>query len=192
MKDLPEIINFGDRLKEKLAGVIRAENLVILSLSERAIPISEYLSRATDSPHLLFPVKKLTTPGVPKFSIAAITLDKEYWINDDLKLALGISDKKMSDCLSMLSKEATEIAEHHNQTIEPDSLNNKNIVLVDHRMTTGAGVMAAVKSMRQREVRSISVAVPFCNQESIQLVSRYVNRSVYLEKLSFYASFSAA
>ncbi|MBD3679068.1 MAG: phosphoribosyltransferase [Rhodobacteraceae bacterium] len=173
----------GRLLAEQVARLGLADP-VVLALPRGglpvAMPVAEKLGASLD---VVF-VRKIGMPGNPELAAGAVVNGAEpiTVFNEGLLRMSGLTH---ADFEGAIETKLGEIAERRRLYLEgrpAEPLEGHDVVVVDDGIATGATVKAALKALRLRAPRSITLAVPVAPPETLGELSSLVDHTVCLER----------
>src|SRR5438128_166939 len=149
----------GRHLAARLRYVANPD-AVVLALPRGGVPVAFEVARALRAPLDIFLVRKLGVPGHEELAMGAIATGGVRVLNEDVVLALQISDDLLD---AIAAKEQVEL-ERRERAYRGDRLppevRGRTVILVDDGLATGSTMRAAVAALRQQRPARIVVAVP--------------------------------
>lgn len=178
----------GRKLCPKLKKFLNKKDCVVVGLTRGGIVTAKKVSSLLNLPLKALVVKKIGAPQNPELAIGAtVSLKDTYW---DIKLSKSFNltkEERQALALQKLRevKKLQKILKIKNKA--PD-FKNKNIILVDDGVATGASVIAAAKYLKRVKVKSIILATPVIAADTLVNIKKYFDTVVYLqERKDFYA-----
>jgi len=157
-------------------------NPIILGLPRGGVPVAYEVALAMNAPLDTITVRKLGAPMQPELAIGAIASGGVRVLNDELIASLPGLDESTID--EIAEREMRELA-HREQLYRGKrpypELRDRDVVLVDDGMATGATMRAAAEAVLSREPSKVVVAVPTASKEAVRLVDKEVDAVVCLE-----------
>lgn len=163
----------GRLLGAKLAGYEWTDPIV-LGLARGGVPVAAGVASALRAPLDVVVARKIGAPDQPELAVGAVTADGAYLYDDDMLDTLGLSRSAMED------RRAAEIAEARRRqdayrVSERLELHGRDAILVDDGLATGLTALAAVRSVRGLDPRSITVAVPVASPPAVHRVAAFAD-----------------
>lgn len=171
----------GQKLAEKLKGLKRVKNLIVLAIPRGGLIVGKHLSQKLNCPLDIIVTKKIGAPNNPELAIGAVGSMGEVIINEELASQVGADKqylkKEIADCQGEVKR---RIKEYRGEKPFP-SLKDKLVIITDDGVATGATMEAAVEVVRQQEPKKLLVAVPVITQDSLKKLLAKADEVVYLE-----------
>ena len=143
---------------------------VVLGLARGGVPIAAEVASALRKPCDVLVVRKLGVPSQPEFAFGALAENEAVFVDSATVDAVGLSPQMID---AVVRREASEL-QRRVRTYRGDrpliDVRDRQVVLVDDGLATGATMRAAVQLMKQRGATSIAVAVPVGAPESVELL----------------------
>lgn len=178
----------GKLLVAALEFTRKFKNPIVLALPRGGVPVAYEIATAYAIPLDVYIVRKLGVPGYDELAMGAIAMDGTIFMNDEVLPKLNISPLLIE---SVIKKEKIEMARRlkkYRRNMPNLNLHNKNIILVDDGVATGATMLAVIKAIRKANPESITVAVPVASISAYdQLKNEADNLICLLEPENFYA-----
>jgi predicted phosphoribosyltransferase len=171
----------------KLAELIKARlpplgsGVVVLGLPRGGVPVAYEVARELHAPLDVFIVRKLGTPGNPELAMGAIASGEIRVLNHDLIRHLGISDAQIERATRAEEVELQRREAAYRDGRPFPDLEGTTVLLIDDGLATGATMRAAVEALRQREPKSIMVAVPVAAAETCAEIGAAVEAIICAE-----------
>lgn len=178
----------GKALAEQVSSIGLKDPLV-LGLPRGGLPVAREVATALDAPLDVLVVRKLGAPFQPELAVGAIASGGLRVLNEELVGTItGMDESVLED---IVNRETAEL-ERRERLYRGDrpfpSLEDRNVVLVDDGMATGATMRAAVEAVRSLRPASVIVAVPTGSKSAIRQVEELADKVICLEApADFYA-----
>lgn len=154
-------------LAEKLAGFSNRPEVVVLGLPRGGVPVAFEVARRLQATLDVFMVRKLGVPGHEELAMGAIASGDICFLNDSVIRSLEISPEVVNRAIT---RERHELKEHERvfRPGHPVELRDREIILVDDGLATGASMRAAVMAARERHPARVIVAAPVAARDTCQ------------------------
>lgn len=145
--------------------------------------VADYLKLPLD----IIVVKKIGAPGNPELAIGAAGPKGVVYWDENLCQRFGISERIKSQELGIKNKEREE-REKRLRGEKPYDIKDKNIILVDDGVATGATVLAAGKFFKEEKAKKAILAIPVIPRDTLFNIKEYFDRIIVLSiEENFYA-----
>ena len=169
----------------RLAKVVAACNLdrpVVLALPRGGVPVAAEVALVLQAPLDLLIARKIGVPGQPELAMGAVAegLSPEIVRNDTIIDLAGISEDEFD---AVLGHELAEIERRHDRYIGARPRVNPaacDVVLIDDGIATGATIKAALRQVRARGPRSVTLAVPVAPPAAVAALRAEADRLICL------------
>lgn len=192
---------FADRADaaQQLARALspyRGQRPLVLAIPRGAVPMAAVLARELEGDLDLVLVRKLHAPGAPEFAIGAV--DESGWTYlTPHASAVGAHPGYVAEQKALEMEELQRRRDLYTPGRPRIDAAGRIVIVVDDGLATGATMIAALHSVRQRGPRRLVCAVPVGSPESVRAVQEHADEVVCLETprrfaavSQFYRSFS--
>lgn len=162
---------------------------LILGLPPGGVPVAYEIAVALGAPLDVLLVRKLGAPLQPELAIGAIASGGIRVLDEELvKRNHGLEDSALENIVARETQELERRERKYRGDRPFPRLANRNVVLVDDGMATGATMRAAAESVRAEDPSELLVAVPTGSEGAVGSVAHLVDRVICLETpAEFYA-----
>lgn len=167
----------AERLKSR-----QLEAPIVLALPRGGVPVADEIAEALRAPLDLIIVRKVGLPYQPELAIAAV-IDGDHpqiVVNDDVAAAAGIARDQIEHLAKPEIQELERRREAYMRGRPPLDLRDRDVVVVDDGIATGASIRAAILGMRRRSPRRLILAVPIAAKDTIGELRNLVDDVVCL------------
>jgi putative phosphoribosyl transferase len=185
MRRFPDRREAGRALAARLAG-LQLPDPVVLALPRGGVPVAAEVARALNAPLDLLLVRKIGVPWQQELAVAAIVDgdDPQLVIDEEVRRQSGVSDAYINDEAKEKLREIERRRALYLQGRAPVAVENRTAIVVDDGIATGTTVRAALKALRRRKPAALVLAVPVAPPETVEALTREVDRIVCLEQPS--------
>ena len=188
---------FKDRIEagKKLAQEIKKlkdENIIIdpvvIALPKGGVPVAAEVAKELNAPLDIFFVKKIPAPDNEELAIGSVSESGLVFVNKEIVEKLGVDESYIQQTAT---EKLQEIArEREKYKVEPQILEDRDVILVDDGIATGASMYLAAQSIVRDKPRKIVIAAPVAPRdaaitEMLRSVSHYL---IILEQPEFFMS----
>lgn len=163
---------------EKLKG--RA-NVVILAIPRGGVVVGYEMAKFLQVLLDVIVVRKIGAPGNPEFAVGAVGERGEIVINPDVSEIYTPSSPYIVEEAERQKKEIVKRLQAFAEFRPKLDLKDKEVVLVDDGIATGATMLAAIRVVRESKPRKIVLAVPVAPAASLRDLKREVDELICLE-----------
>ncbi len=170
----------GNRLAEKLAHY-HGQNPLILAVPRGGVAVAEPILEKIGGELDLIITRKIGAPHQRELAIGAVTGDGYAMLNDELISRLGIFPDYVRKARD---KEVEEIARrlrlYRGDRPEP-KYEGRPVILVDDGVATGYTLLAALRSLQEKKLEKLVLAVPVGPPETFRKLEKEVDELIFLE-----------
>jgi len=153
-----------------LAGLLQRyagdPSVLVLALPRGGVPVAFEIAQALGAPLDVFLVRKLGVPGYEELAMGAIASGGVRVLNSEVVRKLNISPRTIDE----VEREELAELERREQLYRggrpPITVANRNVILVDDGLATGASMRAAVQALHQMKPASVITAVPVGSRDT--------------------------
>lgn len=168
----------GQILVEELAKYAEDRDVVVLGLPRGGVVVAYEVAKAFDAPLDVFLVRKLGVPGHEELAAGAIASGGVRVLNDDVVRGAGLSEARLDEIaareLAVLERREQLYRGHSS----PAELKNKQVIVIDDGLATGATMRTAVQALRRLGPARVIVAVPTAPVETCGMLAREADEVV--------------
>jgi len=162
-------IEAGKNLAKKLK-ILKDEgkinNMVVVALPRGGIPVALEIAKELNALVDILFVKKIPSPIDEELAIGSVSENGIVYVNKDFVERLGVSENYIQE--KGIEKIQEMARERQKYNLEPIMLEEKDVIIVDDGIATGASMYLAAQSIARDLPRSIIIAAPVApNDESI-------------------------
>ncbi len=154
----------------QLAALLRKRGLqggVVLGIPRGGMPVVAEVARALGAELGVVVARKLRAPYQPELAVGAVTADGGLWVNEQLAADVGADAKYLAEEQERQVGEACRREEEFNGGRRP-VVEGRTVIIVDDGIATGATAIAAVRAMRTRGARKVTLAIPVGPPDAVQ------------------------
>lgn len=166
----------GNQLAEKLT-INQPENSVVLALPRGGIPLAIEISKRHSIPFDVVHAKKIVHPLQTEFAIGAIAEKGEPILNTEVDVEQTWIDQEVH----RVREEIARRRDLYDTFLEQESLDKKEIILVDDGIATGMTMFAAIEAVKNQQPNKITVAVPIIPEDTYNHLKTLVDDIIYIE-----------
>jgi len=170
----------GRRLAAALAFLKGRRDLLVLAVPRGGVVVGAEVARALQAPLDVIIARKIGAPGNPELAIGAVAADGTTVLDEGLIGQLGVSAGYIESTTERERLEIERRLQAYRGDRPPPEVAGKTVVLTDDGVATGATTLAAIRSLRRHGPRSLILAVPVGPPDTINMLSREVDRAVVL------------
>jgi predicted phosphoribosyltransferase len=163
MSEEPRFADRSDAARQLAAQLrfVRGTRPVVAAIPRGGVPMGAVLAEALDADLDVVLVHKVTLPADPEYAVAAVDEAGVVTRYD----GVGLSD----DALAALARPWVTVLRQRRQAYgqlrPPVDLHGRVVLVVDDGLATGATMLAALRSVRQRGAARVVAVVPVASAE---------------------------
>lgn len=163
----------GVKLAQKLENLI-TENTIILAIPRGGVNIGYEISKKYNVPLDVVIVKKIGHPRNPEYAIGAVSVDSNF-INPQ---HVNISENYIRSQIMEKQNEASERYEELRGDKPPLNLKDKQVIIVDDGVATGATMKMAVRVVKNKNPEKVIVAIPVAPPSAVDSLKEVADEVV--------------
>ena len=172
-------VDAGKRLAEALAD-FHGKNAVVLAIPRGGVVVGYEIAAALVLPLDVIVPHKLGAPDNPELAIGAVAEDGSMVLDDNLVAYMGVSKGYIDEESERQRQEITRRMTLYREGGPAAEVKGKQVIIVDDGIATGSTVKAALKSVKSRGAKNVTVAVPVGPPNTIQELRSMADRVVCL------------
>jgi putative phosphoribosyl transferase len=153
---------------------------VVLGLPRGGVVPAAEIALALDLPLDVLISRKLHAPDNPEFAIGAIAEGGEPYLNDESVALTGATPEHVAAEIREQRAETAHRQARFRGGRELTLPERPTVILVDDGVATGATVIAAIRTLRQRAIERLVLAIPVAPPETAAALKRMVDELVVL------------
>lgn len=178
----------GQVLAKELMQYADRDDVLVLALPRGGVPVAFEIAQALHVPLDVFIVRKLGVPGHSELAMGAIATGDTTVFNEEIVEDLGISQQQIAMVMEEEKRELQRRELKYRGNHPAPAIQNKQIILVDDGIATGATMRAAIKAIRSFSPEKIIVAVPVADRKLCENMEPLVDELICpLRPSQFYA-----
>ncbi len=175
----------GQLLSEVLKEFKGKIDTVVIGIPRGGVVVAYEVANRLGLPLDVVIVKKLGYPGNPELALGA-TSESTYYLNEDL--SRSVSKEYIEEEVKIKQAEAHERVRELRGLRKAIDLKNKNVILIDDGIATGASMRMAIMVTRELKPAEIIVATPVAPPDTVKSLSNSADKVVALKQpVLFYA-----
>ncbi len=173
----------ADAVADLIARQPGMDDPVLLALPRGGVPVALEVARRLGAPLDLVMVRKIGVPWQPELAAAAVVDGDapQLVVNRDIVASVRLSEEDLKRIEAGELAEIERRREVYLQGRPRVPVEGRDAIVIDDGVATGATTRAAIKGVRQRGPRSLTLAVPVAPPEAVDLLAPEVDHLVCLE-----------
>lgn len=174
-------VQAGLLLAAKLLLFKSKKNTIVLGIPRGGVVTAKIISQKLHLPLDIIVVRKIGAPFQEELAIGAVGPEGVLVLDSKLISELRVEKDYIDAKTKEKSDEVVERLVKFRGEKKSLNLKNKEVILVDDGIATGATIEAAVKYLRKKSVRKIILAVPVAPKDTLRKFRRLVEKIVVLK-----------
>jgi predicted phosphoribosyltransferase len=170
----------GQLLSKKLFEYKDGEDVYLVSIPAGGVPVAYIISKTLNISLDIAITRKLHVPWNKEAGFGAISWNGIMYLNEPLIAALRLTKEDIERCVT---KEKV-IIKNRLKKFKGDKpfpkLEGKRVIVVDDGLASGFSMLTTVKSIKQKSVKEVVVAVPTAPVSAINLIKTQVDKIICL------------
>jgi putative phosphoribosyl transferase len=150
----------GIKLTQALSKYKDQKGVIVLGLPRGGIPVAYEVAKGLNADMDVFVVRKVGAPYNEEFAIGAVAQDGGVYLDRETIKMLRIPDEVVKKIVDKKLKEVNERVKRFTGGFSHPEIKGKTFILVDDGVATGATMKAAIEVLRQKQPKSLVVAIP--------------------------------
>ncbi len=176
--------SFADRVEagKKLASELKrySGNAVVLAIPRGGVVVGYEIAHELHVPMDIIVPRKIGAPQNPELAIGAVTEDGTIILDQQLIEYLRVSESYIREETQRQQLEIKRRLTFYRKNITFPNLKDRNVIIVDDGIATGATIQAALSSIRKKNPKSVVIAVPVAPPSTINALKRQADHVVCL------------
>ena len=186
MKTFSNRIEAGKKLATALDKI--GKSAIVLAVPRGGVVVGFEVAKAFNVPLDVVIARKIGAPDNPELAIGAVAEDGTTILDDRLVKMLQVSEDYIRQEVERQKTEIQRRLLRYRGNVPYPSLSNREVLVVDDGVATGATLKAALMSIRKKGSKSVTVAVPVGPPHTIHELKKLADRVVCLQMQEpFYA-----
>jgi putative phosphoribosyl transferase len=159
VKPFVDRVDAGRRLASALKDLVD-KDAVVLAIPRGGVVVGYEVAKALDLPLDIIIPRKIGAPGNPELAIGAMTEDGTMLLDVLIVEHLRVSEEYIQLESEAQKREIQRRLTLYRGAVPYPILENRSVIIVDDGIATGSTMKAALASVRNREARSVTIAIP--------------------------------
>ncbi len=173
-------IEAGRLLAARMTAWRSGDPALVLALPRGGVPVGFEVTQAIGAELDLMVVRKLGAPLNPELAMGAIASGGVRVLNPDVIEGLHIPAADLERVAARETRELERRERAYRGAREAPRIADRNVILVDDGVATGATMRAAIAALRVRRPRRIVVAVPVAPPDTVAVLRQEADEVICL------------
>ena len=178
MNLLRDRVEAGKQLAQALKTA--SENAIVLAVPRGGVVVGYEVAKALGVPLDVIVTKKIGAPDNPELAIGAVAEDGTFILDEDLARRLFVPKEYISEEVERMRQEIQRRLVRYRGDVPYPSLKNREVIVVDDGVATGSTLKAALRLLRNKGAKTVTVAVPVGPPDTIRELEKLADRVVCL------------
>jgi putative phosphoribosyl transferase len=172
-------VEAGKQLAQALKTA--SENAIVLAVPRGGVVVGYEVARALGVPLDVIVTKKIGAPDNPELAIGAVAEDGTFILDEDLVERLGVSREYIKAEVERQRQEIQRRLVRYRGDVPYPSLKNREVIVVDDGVATGSTLKAALRLVRNKGAKTVTVAIPVGPADTIRELEKLADRVICLQ-----------
>ncbi len=155
---------------------------IVLGLPRGGIPVAFEVAVALGAALDVLVVRKLGAPFQPELALGAIASGDIRVLNEEFLGEIpGVDETVIEDIVAAETRELQRRESLYRGDRPYPELRERNVIVVDDGMATGATMRAAAEAVRSRDPARLLIAVPTASVQALRSVEKTVDEVICLD-----------
>ena len=178
MSLLKNRVEAGKQLAQALKTA--SENAIVLAVPRGGIVVGYEVAKSLGIPLDVIVTKKIGAPNNPELAIGAVAEDGTFILDEDLARRLYVPKEYISEEVEKMRQEIQRRLFRYRGNVPYPSLKGLEVIVVDDGVATGSTLKAALRLLRHKGAKTVTVAVPVGPPDTIRELEKLADRVVVL------------
>ena len=179
MSLLKNRVESGKQLAQALKT--SSENAIVLAVPRGGVVVGYEVAKSLGIPLDVIVTKKIGAPDNPELAIGAVAEDGTFILDEDLARRLYVPKEYISEEVERMRQEIQRRLVRYRGNVPYPSLKGREVIVVDDGVATGSTLKAALRLLRHKGAKTVTVAVPVGPPDTIRELEKLADRVVVLQ-----------
>jgi len=174
----------GKKLADKLRkdSNLKLEKTLVVSLPRGGTVVGAVVSALLKIPHRILLTKKISLESDPELALGAVGESKEsLLLNQELIRQMRAREEEVKKEVANIQKEIQETKQKYKIPNLPH-LKNRQVILVDDGVATGATIKSAIKEISSLGADKIVLALPVAPKKTMEELKKEADEVIVLKQ----------
>ncbi len=179
MSLLKNRVEAGKQLAQALKTA--SENAIVLAVPRGGVVVGYEVAKSLGIPLDVIVTKKIGAPDNPELAIGAVAEDGTFILDEDLARRLYVPKEYINEEVERMRQEIQRRLVRYRGNVPYPSLKGREVIVVDDGVATGSTLKAALRLLRHKGAKTVTVAVPVGPPDTIRELEKLADRVVVLQ-----------
>jgi predicted phosphoribosyltransferase len=167
---------------KQLASAMKTadKDAIVLAVPRGGVVVGFEVAKALGISLDVIVTKKIGAPDNPELAIGAVAEDGTFFVDEDLVHRLFVPNEYVAAEVERQRQEIQRRLVRYRGDIPYPSLKNREVIVVDDGVATGSTLKAALRLVRHKGAKTVTVAVPVGPPDTIRELEKLADRVVVL------------
>ncbi len=166
----------GQLLSKKLLEYKDKEDVYLIAIPAGGVPAAYIISTTLNIPLDIAIIRKLHIPWNKEAGFGAISWNGIMFLNEPLIASLRLTKEDIERCITEEKVIIKKRLKKFRGNKPFPELEGKRVIIVDDGLASGFSMLTTVKSIKQKSVKEVVVAVPTAPISAINLIKNQVDK----------------
>jgi putative phosphoribosyl transferase len=170
--------------KRDLAG----KSVVVFGIPRGGVITADEVAKSLSAPLDVLVARKIRAPNKPEPAIGAVTLEDNYFLNEELAHVVGATPDYLEREIARQRKSIEAGMKAYRGARPPIEVLDKTVIVVDDGLATGYTFRAALQSLSLRRPARLIAAAPVATKKSVEMIRPLADEVVCLRISDYFLS----
>jgi predicted phosphoribosyltransferase len=172
-------VEAGKQLATALKTV--RQDTIVLAVPRGGVVVGFEVAKALGIPLDIIVTKKIGAPDNPELAIGAVAEDGMFILDDNLLRQLYVPKEYIKEEVERMRQEIQRRLIRYRGNVPYPNLKKRDVIVVDDGVATGSTLKAALRLLRGKGTKIVTVAVPVGPPDTIRELEKLADRVVCLQ-----------
>jgi putative phosphoribosyl transferase len=167
---------------KQLASTLKTatKDAIVLAVPRGGVVVGFEIAKTLGISLDVIVTKKIGAPDNPELAIGAVAEDGTFFVDEGLVRRLSVTQEYITEEVERQRQEIQRRLIRYRGSVPYPSLKNREVIVVDDGVATGSTVKAALRLVRSKGARIVTVAVPVGPSDTVQELKKLADRVICL------------
>lgn len=162
------------------ALTVPSGNAIVLAVPRGGVVVGFEVAKSLGLDLDIIVTKKIGAPHNPELAIGAVAEDGTFFVDDELVKRLYVSEEYIQEEVEKQKQEIQRRLVRYRGNEPYPSLTGREVIVIDDGVATGSTLKAALRLVRGKGAKTITVAIPVGPPDTIRELKEFADRVVCL------------
>lgn len=181
----------GKQLAQKLSAYKNQPDCLVIGLPRGGVVTAAEVAKELNLPLDIVVPRKIGAPFNEELAVGALAQDGQVVWNEDIMRSHHLAPEDLQDIIEKERKESHRRLSLYRSGKPPLNLKNKEVILVDDGIATGATMRAVIGFAKKEGAKKIIVAAPLATVDTLEKIEQEVDEVVVVTLPKIFLGISA-